>query len=141
MKNKLRSFMVLAALAVCFGTFSVTAYAQSNEPQTEPAPVEETTEPEETAEPNPFTPNGTGTVLDNATSEDEKEFYTIVTEDENVFYLVIDKPIRKTSTSSMRSRSPTCWPLPSRTRKKPLSRWNRSRNPHRHRSRRSLPRE
>ena len=26
MKNKLRSFMVLAALAVCFGTFSVTAY-------------------------------------------------------------------------------------------------------------------
>ena len=91
MKNKLRSFMVLAALAVCFGTFSVTAYAQSNEPQTEPAPVEETTEPKETAEPNPFTPNGTGTVLDNATSEDEKEFYTIVTEDENVFYLVIDK--------------------------------------------------
>ena len=54
MKNKLRSFMVLAALAVCFGTFSVTAYAQSNEPQTEPAPVEETTEPEETAEPNPL---------------------------------------------------------------------------------------
>ena len=91
MKNKLRSFMVLAALAVCFGTFSVTAYAQSNEPQAEPAPVEETTEPEETAEPNPFTPSGTGTVLDNATSEDEKEFYTIVTEDENVFYLVIDK--------------------------------------------------
>ena len=91
MKNKLRSFMVLAALAVCFGTFSVTAYAQSNEPQTEPAPVEETTEPKDTAEPNPFTPNGTGTVLDNATSEDEKEFYTIVTEDENVFYLVIDR--------------------------------------------------
>ena len=88
MKNKLRSFMVLAALAVCFGTFSVTAYAQSNEPQTEPAPVEETTEPEETAEPNPFTPNGTGTVLDNATSEDEKEFYTIVTDDtENVYFL------------------------------------------------------
>src|SRR5699024_6329677 len=54
-------------------------------------PVEETTEPEETATPNPFTPNGTGTVLANATSEDEKECYTIVTEDENVFYLVIDK--------------------------------------------------
>ena len=91
MKNKLRYFMVLTALAMCFGTFSVTAYAQSNEPQEEPAPVEETTEPEETATPNPFTPNGTGTVLDNATSEDEKEFYTIVTENENVFYLVIDK--------------------------------------------------
>lgn len=91
MKNKLRYFMMLTALAMCFGTFSVTAYAQSNEPQEETAPVEETTEPEETATPNPFTPNGTGTVLDNATSEDEKEFYTIVTENENVFYLVIDK--------------------------------------------------
>ena len=60
MKNKLRYFMVLTALAMCFGTFSVTAYAQSNEPQEETAPVEETTEPEETATPNPFTPNGTG---------------------------------------------------------------------------------
>lgn len=74
MKNKLRSFMVLAALAVCFGTFSVTAYAQSNEPQTEPAPVEETTEPKETAEPNPFTPNGTGTVLDNAPARTKRSF-------------------------------------------------------------------
>ena len=27
--------MVLTALAMCFGTFSVTAYAQSNEPQEE----------------------------------------------------------------------------------------------------------
>ena len=35
MKNKLRYFMVLTALAMCFGTFSVTAYAQSNEPQEE----------------------------------------------------------------------------------------------------------
>ena len=97
MKNKLRYFMVLTALAMCFGTFSVTAYAQSNEPQEEPAPVEETTEPEETATPNPFTPNGTGTVLDNATSEDEKEFYTIVTENENVFYLVIDRQRTETN--------------------------------------------
>ena len=30
MKNKLRYFMVLTALVMCFGTFSVTAYAQSN---------------------------------------------------------------------------------------------------------------
>lgn len=88
MKRKIRSLMVLLALVMCFGAFSVTAYAQSNEPQPE---QEETEKPEETASPNPFTPDGTGTVLDNATSEDEKEFYTIVTEDENIFYLVIDK--------------------------------------------------
>ncbi len=30
-------------------------------------------------------------MLDNATSADEKEFYTIETQDKNVFYLVIDK--------------------------------------------------
>lgn len=42
-------------------------------------------------EPNPFTPSGTGTVVDNATDEDGKEFFTIQTPAENVFYLVIDR--------------------------------------------------
>ncbi len=38
-----------------------------------------------------FTPEGTGTVLDTATSEgDDKQFYTITTEAGNVFYLIID---------------------------------------------------
>ena len=40
---------------------------------------------------NPFSTDGTGTVVDNATDEDGKEFYTITTPDENIFYLVIDK--------------------------------------------------
>lgn len=39
----------------------------------------------------PFTPDGTGTVVDNATDEDGKEFFTITTPSENVFYLVIDR--------------------------------------------------
>ena len=39
----------------------------------------------------PFTPSGTATVIDNATGEDGKEFFTIMTEAENVFYLVIDR--------------------------------------------------
>ncbi len=38
-----------------------------------------------------FTPGGTGTVVNNATNEDGKEFYTITTPDKNVFYLVIDR--------------------------------------------------
>ncbi len=38
----------------------------------------------------PLTPDGQATVLDNATNEDGKEFYTIQTPDENVFYLIID---------------------------------------------------
>ena len=38
-----------------------------------------------------FTPEGTGTIQDAAAEgEDEKQFYTITTEDGNVFYLVID---------------------------------------------------
>lgn len=41
--------------------------------------------------PNPFTPDGSATVVDNATDGDGKEFYTIQTPNENVFYLVIDK--------------------------------------------------
>ena len=43
------------------------------------------------APPRPFTPSGTGTVVDRATDGDGKEFYTIMTPDENVFYLVIDR--------------------------------------------------
>jgi len=39
----------------------------------------------------PFTPEGTGTTVDNAASSDGKEFFTITTPDENVFYLIIDR--------------------------------------------------
>lgn len=48
------------------------------------------TETESAAEQNPFTPAGQASVLDNATDEDGKEFYTFITPEENVFYLVID---------------------------------------------------
>lgn len=38
-----------------------------------------------------FTPDGTGTVLDDVTAnEDNKQFYTITTAEGNVFYLIID---------------------------------------------------
>ncbi len=87
MKNKLiRRAAVLAAALLSLSSLSVTAYAQSSEPAEETAPeaVEETTA-------KPFTPEGTGTVVDNATDEDGKEFFTITTPNENVFYLVIDR--------------------------------------------------
>lgn len=45
----------------------------------------------EETEDNPFTPDGSATVVDNASDEQGKEFYTIMTPDENVFYLIIDK--------------------------------------------------
>ena len=48
-------------------------------------------QPVEQRDPAPLTPDGQATVVDNATGEDGKEFYTIVTPAENVFYLIIDK--------------------------------------------------
>jgi hypothetical protein len=40
---------------------------------------------------NAFTPAGTGEVLDNADERDGKEFFTIVTANDNTFYLVVDR--------------------------------------------------
>lgn len=93
-KIKYRRLAAMAASLLCCLIFTVPAYAQSSEPQPEttPAPVETEAEPETQ---NPFTPDGPGTVVDNVTDEDGKEFYTITTADESVFYLVIDK--QKTS--------------------------------------------
>ncbi len=70
MKNKFfRRAAVLTAALFSFTCMSATAYAQSNEPvaETEPPAAEETTT-------KPFTPDGTGTVVDNATDGDGKEF-------------------------------------------------------------------
>ena len=93
-KTKLRRLAAMAASLLCCLIFTVPAYAQSSEPQPETAPCPAETEAEPETQ-NPFTPDGTGTVVDNATDEDGKEFYTITTADESVFYLVIDK--QKTS--------------------------------------------
>lgn len=78
--NKKRPFFItLLAVMLCMAAFSTVAYASEGE------------ESEPTATPSPFTPSGTGTVVDIATDEDGKEFYTIITPDEHVFYLVIDR--------------------------------------------------
>ncbi len=66
-------------------------------PETEPQvaetvpPTEDVTEDKIETEPNPFTPDGQATVVDEATDDDGKEFYTFTTPNENVFYLIIDK--------------------------------------------------
>ena len=49
------------------------------------------TAPATPKEEKPFTPSGTGTVQDNATDADGKEFFTIITPDDNEFFLVIDR--------------------------------------------------
>lgn len=40
---------------------------------------------------NPLTPDGQGSVLDNATGSEGKEFFTVTTAEGEVFYLVIDR--------------------------------------------------
>lgn len=99
-KSRILASMLCAVLMV--GVLTVPAYAGGGDESegseyvpwvglepVDPLPVEQPPEPQ------PFTPDGTGTVVDNATDEDGKEFYTITTADESVFYLVIDK--QKTS--------------------------------------------
>ena len=92
-KTKFRRLAVMTASLLCCLIFTVPAYAQSSEPQEQTPPAQEA--PAETeAQPetqNPFSTDGTGTVVDNATDEEGKEFCTITTPDENIFYLVIDK--------------------------------------------------
>lgn len=80
-----RAALILSAL-LSLTSMSLTAYAQSSEPAEETAP-----ETEEGTTAKPFTPEGTGTVVDNATDGDGKEFFTITTPSENVFYLIIDR--------------------------------------------------
>ena len=97
-KPRLLASLLCAVLMV--GVLTVPAYAgggdESEDGVGEYIPWEglEPAEPLP-AEPNPFTPDGTGTVVDNATDQDGKEFFTITTAEEAVFYLVIDK--QKTS--------------------------------------------
>ena len=87
----MRKFRMMAALCAVFlmaFSFSTVAYASGGEetPEVTEAPAASETP----SDPNPFTPAGTGTVVNTATDEDGKQFYTITTPDENVFYLVID---------------------------------------------------
>ena len=82
---KIKILTAAIAALLIFPAFGTVAYAGGG-PEAEETPIVETT-----PEPNPFTPAGTGTVIDNATDADGKEFYTIMTPNENVFYLIIDR--------------------------------------------------
>lgn len=68
------------------------AQAPSSAPENTQADAEDAGEETGSAVPDgAFTPEGTGTVLDEAAeTEDDKQFYTVTTEAGNVFYLVID---------------------------------------------------
>ena len=89
--KKIRFLVVLLCMAALMCGFAVTANAQSDEPIVEQPPLETPVPtPAPTATPVLTPPGGTGTVVEEM-DEDGKEFYTIMTPDENVFYLVIDR--------------------------------------------------
>lgn len=95
--RKMRMLAAALCAAALLGSLTVTAYADGYyEPVEETSAAEETTggldwEGLDEAELNPLTPDGTGTMVNNATDDEGKEFFTITTADESVFYLVIDR--------------------------------------------------
>lgn len=96
--KRLRFLAAVLCIAALFCGSALSAYAVEPEddlPISSPAPDGAGTtgglDWEGLNPANPLTPNGTGTVVDNATDGDGKEFFTITTEDEAVFYLVIDR--------------------------------------------------
>ena len=96
MKKKSRMLAAMLCAVLMVGVLTVPAYAGGGDEGGEYVPWVglEPVDPlpvEQPQEPKPFTPEGTGTVLDNATDQDGKEFFTITTADEAVFYLVIDR--------------------------------------------------
>ena len=101
-KSKIRIFVCLMAAVSCTAAFSVNALAYSTG-ATSPTLSSSSAEQSSTASPSassatssgtslkPLTPDGTGTVIDNVTNEDGKEFFTITTPSKHVFYLIIDR--------------------------------------------------
>lgn len=117
MRNKrfFRSFFVMLAALVVLGGFSVTAYAYSGEEASSETTVQveaeattpEATEPQEPeageaqepeeettggVEPQPFTPEGNMTLVDEIQGEvsEDKEFIIVQSKGGNYFYIVID---------------------------------------------------
>ena len=90
----MRKFHKLAALCAALAltcSFTTVAYAASAKSSSSSVASASSATSGTSSASTVFTPAGTGTVVNTATDEDGKEFYTITTPDKNVFYLVIDR--------------------------------------------------
>ncbi len=101
-KSKIRIFVCLMAAVSCTAAFSVNALAystgatsptlsSSSAAQSSTASSSASSATSSETSLKPLTPDGTGTVIDNVTNEDGKEFFTITTPSKHVFYLIIDR--------------------------------------------------
>lgn len=86
-KNSINCFILLF---FCFFTLflpiQVSAMVQNSSAS---ASMDNENKPDTT--PRGFTPKGNATVVDNVKTESEKEFFTISTPNENIFYLIVDR--------------------------------------------------
>ena len=89
MRNKkiVRSFLVLLALVMCFCSVSVTAYAQGDDTPTDDSNVKV-----EAPDPQPLTPEGNMTLVDDISGDaaGDKQFIVVQSKGGNYFYIVID---------------------------------------------------
>ncbi len=100
-KSKIRILVCLMAAVSCTAAFSVNALAYSEgkaSPTLSSSSVTQSSTassaafaPSSGTSLKPLTPDGTGTVIDNVTNKDGKEFFTITTPSKHVFYLIIDR--------------------------------------------------
>ena len=97
-KFKIRIFVCLMAAVSCTAAFSVNALAYSTgttSPTLSSSSAAQSSAASSSASSEtslkPLTPDGTGTVIDNVTNKDGKEFFTITTPSKHVFYLIIDR--------------------------------------------------
>ena len=95
MKTKYRFIAALCAVMLCMTAFSVTAFAKGDDPEPVEIIEEPATEPEETTggyEPEPLTPEGNMSLVDDISGEasGDKQFITVVSKNGNYFYIIID---------------------------------------------------
>lgn len=90
MKNKklFRSFFVLLAALILMGGFSITAYAGGGED----IPTDDSNVIVETAEPQPLTPEGNMSLVDDIAGDaaEDKQFIVVKSKGGNYFYIIID---------------------------------------------------
>ena len=90
MRNKkiVRSFLALLAVVMCFCSVSVTAYAQGDDTPTDDSNVKV-----EAPDPQPLTPEGNMTLVDDIDGDaaGDKQFIVVQSKGGNYFYIIIDK--------------------------------------------------
>lgn len=88
-KNIMRRFLVLLAAVMCLCSLSVTAYAQGDDNDT---PTDDSNVKVETPDPQPLTPEGNMTLVDDISGDaaGDKQFIVVQSRGGSYFYIVID---------------------------------------------------